>query len=76
MDNNRKRKYVLAVAVAAAGMTGQVMAQQAASPSEQAMEAIKTEANNLIGDAWPILVAITVAIIGMKLFKKFASRST
>ncbi|MFN4055865.1 MAG: major coat protein [Alishewanella aestuarii] len=41
-----------------------------------AMTSIKTEAESLIDQAWPIIVAIVVAGIGMKLFKKFASKAT
>lgn len=46
------------------------------SPAKDAMTSIKNEATALINDAWPILVAVVVAGIGMKLFRRFAGKST
>lgn len=66
------------VALAASTMflSAAVFAQQATSPASDAMDSIKSEANSLISDAWPILVAVVVAGVGMKLFKKFAGKAT
>lgn len=48
-----------------------------ASPeSEAAFTSIATEASTLLAAAWPIAVTIVVGTIGIKLFKKFASKAT
>ncbi len=48
-----------------------------ASPeSEAAMASISAEAVSLLALAWPIAVTIVVGAIGIKLFKKFASKAT
>ncbi len=63
--------------LAASGLllaSGVAFAQE--SPASAAMTSISTEASNLIADAWPILVAVVVAGVGMKLFKKFAGKAT
>lgn len=65
-----KQKMLLAAGLLAA--SGVAMAQDAVT----AMSTIGTEAGNLIDAAWPIVVAIVVAGIGIKLFKKFASKAT
>lgn len=44
--------------------------------SEAAMDSLLAEGNALLAKAWPIAVAITVGVIGIKLFKKFARTST
>jgi hypothetical protein len=46
------------------------------SGAAAAMASIKAEAASLASAAWPIVTAIVVAGIGMKLFKKFANKST
>lgn len=50
-------------------------ASGAADYAKDAFDSIKTEATNLIGYAWPVVVLIVGAIIGMKLFKKFANKA-
>ncbi|MCS4309013.1 hypothetical protein M2404_003376 [Rheinheimera pacifica] len=44
-------------------------------PVEAAFTAIGTEISTMTGHAWPIATAVTVAIIGIGLFKKFAQRA-
>lgn len=44
-------------------------------PVEQAFNAIGSEISAMAGYAWPIATAVTVALIGLGLFKKFASRA-
>jgi hypothetical protein len=48
----------------------------AVSQAETAITAIGTEAAALATAAWPIVIAVVTAFIGMKLFKKFANKST
>lgn len=60
-------------ALAAALASGAAMAD---SPALDAMTSISTEAGSLIAAAWPIAVAVVVAGVGIKLFKKFASKAT
>lgn len=63
-------KYVLpALAVTAASTAS-------ASDATDAITAIGTEAAAIASASWPILIAVVTAFIGMKLFKKFANRST
>lgn len=47
-----------------------------ASAATDAMTDIGTEAAALAAAAWPIVVSVVIAFIGMKLFKKFANKST
>lgn len=51
-------------------------AHAAGSPAETAIASIGTEASALATAAWPVVTAIVVAFIGMKLFKKFANKAT
>lgn len=48
----------------------------AASQGETAIAAIGTEAAALATAAWPIVIAVVTSFIAMKLFKKFANKST
>lgn len=48
----------------------------AASQGETAIAAIGTEAAALAAAAWPIVIAVVTSFIAMKLFKKFANKST
>ncbi|MCF1438272.1 MAG: hypothetical protein LPD71_05855 [Shewanella sp.] len=41
-----------------------------------AITALSAEATALFGAAWPVIVVVTGGIIGIKLFKKIASRAT
>ena len=67
-----KQKMLLAAGLLAA--SGVAIAQE--SPSQTAMQSIADEAGNMIDSAWPIVVAVVVAGIAIKLFKKFASKAT
>lgn len=67
---NVKTKAALLLAALTSG------AALADSPATAAMASISTEANSLIDQAWPIIVTVVVAGIGMKLFKKMASKAT
>ena len=70
MKKNVKTKAAILLASLASG------AAFAESPAAGAMESISTEASALIAAGWPILVTVVVAGVGMKLFKKMASKST
>jgi hypothetical protein len=48
----------------------------ALADSAAAMSSIATEASNMISAAWPIVTTIVVASIAIKLFKKFANKSS
>ncbi|WBT56071.1 major coat protein [Kosakonia oryzendophytica] len=39
-----------------------------------AWNSLKTSASDMVAEAWPIITAIVVAGIAMRLFKKFASK--
>lgn len=65
------KKYQI-MAVAALLATGTA----SASDATDAIAAIGTEAAALASAAWPIVIAITTAFIGMKLFKKFTNKAT
>lgn len=39
-----------------------------------AWASLKTSASDMVAEAWPIITAIVVAGIAMRLFKKFASK--
>jgi hypothetical protein len=47
-----------------------------ASDATDAIATIGTEAAALATAAWPIVTAIVIATIGMKLFKKFSNKAT
>lgn len=65
-----KTAGLVAVSLLASG------AAWAEGEASAAMAAISTEATSLITDAWPIVTALTVAFVGMKLFKKSANKAT
>lgn len=48
----------------------------ALADAEAALTAIGTEAAALATAAWPIVTAIVISFITMKLFKKFANKAT
>lgn len=47
-----------------------------ASPATDAIADVGTEAAALLAAAWPVVIAIVVGTIGIKLFKKFANKAT
>jgi len=68
-------KFRALVAGALAFMAGSV---QAAIPTEAsgAVTGLVTDAGTFIGSLWPLLVAVVVGLIFMKIFKKGVSRAT
>lgn len=68
-----KQKLLAVIAAASAAV---VSGQAAASAATDAMTSIGTEATAMIDAAWPIVVAVVVAGVGIKLFKKFANKSS
>jgi len=47
-----------------------------ASPATDAIADVGTEAAALLAAAWPVVIAIVVGTISIKLFKKFANKAT
>lgn len=41
----------------------------------QAMDSLLTQANDLIGKVWPVVVAVVGAGLAIRLFKKFSSKA-
>jgi len=70
-----KQKLNLVLLTSLSFLAPAVMAADESGASA-AMASIKAEAASLASAAWPIVTAIVVAGIGMKLFKKFANKST
>ncbi len=68
----KKQHLLLVVAAIAATASGVVNA----SDATDAIAAIGTEAAALSTAAWPIVTAIVLSMIGMKLFKKFANKAS
>ena len=63
---------VAAGSVLAVGMIGSPHAQT--TGAEAAFSEIQSEGTAMIGYAWPVLATITAAFVGMKIFKRLASR--
>lgn len=65
---------------AGAGLTALVVAGSAnateTTAAQDAIAAIETEAQTMIDAAWPVVTTIVAAVIGIKLFKKFANRAS
>jgi hypothetical protein len=68
----KKQQLLLVVAALAATVSGVANA----SDATDAIAAIGTEAAALSTAAWPIVTAIVLSMIGMKLFKKFANKAS
>lgn len=68
-----KKQHLLLVAAAIAATASGVAN---ASEATDALAAIGTEAAALATAAWPIVTAIVLSMIGMKLFKKFANKAS
>ncbi len=68
----KKQHLLLVVAAIAATASGVANA----SDATDAIAAIGTEAAALSTAAWPIVTAIVLSMIGMKLFKKFANKAS
>lgn len=71
---NMKAK-VAAVGAIALGVVGSA---NAALPTDAqaAVDSVNTFATDMIAWAWPVVATVTVAAIGIKLFKKFTSKAT
>ncbi|MBF0633005.1 MAG: phage coat protein [Magnetococcales bacterium] len=67
------KKYAKAI-IAVVATLGATVAN--ASEGTDAITAIGTEASSMISAAWPVLTAITVAFVSMKLFKKATNKAT
>lgn len=69
---NATKAKVAAGSVLAIGMIGSAHAQT--TGAEAAFSEIQTEGSAMVGYAWPVLAGITAAFVGMKIFKRLASR--
>ncbi|EPO2454047.1 major coat protein [Providencia rettgeri] len=72
-----KKSFLLKTTVALSAVTFPFysLAAEATNYAEAAFTSLGEEANSYLGYAWPIVVAITVGLIGIKLFKKFANKA-
>ncbi|MFT2112015.1 major coat protein [Marinomonas sp. 2405UD68-3] len=72
--NNLKTKVAATSVIVAASVT----TAQAALPADAqaAVDSVNTFATDMIAWAWPVVATITVAGIGIKLFKKFSNKAT
>ena len=61
--------FVSASSFAADGSTG------GTDYAGQAMDALLTQANDLIGKVWPVVVAVVGAGLAIRIFKKFSSKA-
>ena len=61
-----------------AGVVGLVGSANADLPAEAqaAVDSVNSFATDMIAWAWPVVATVTVAAIGIKLFKKFTSKAT
>lgn len=71
----RNRYTQAGVAVTTMVAAGSASATETTA-AEDAIAALEAEANTMIDAAWPVLTLIVGAMIGMKLFKKFANRAS
>ncbi len=73
MFKNKHSKALFAVALLTTAGTA-----SAALPAEAqaAIDAIAAFVTDILAAAWPIVTAVTVGFIGMKLFKKGANKVT
>ena len=71
---NMKAK-VAAVCASALGVVGSANAALPAD-AQAAVDSVNTFATDMIAWAWPVVATVTVAAIGIKLFKKFTSKAT
>ncbi len=68
------KNFMIATALSVMAVVSPVA--MASPESEAAMASISAEAVSLLALAWPVAVTIVVGAIGIKLFKKFASKAT
>jgi len=69
------RKYLLGAFALVAGLP---FAAYAAVPAEaeSAVTGLITDAGTFIADLWPLLIAVVVGLLFMKIFKKGVSKAT
>lgn len=72
LANRATTKVAMGTAVALTAI-GTAQAQESA---EAAFTAVQAEGSAMAGYAWPVVASITAALIGIKLFKKFANRAS
>lgn len=64
------------ITTGAALLMGSAAANAQATGAESAFTAIQDAGSEMVGYAWPVVASITAALIGIKLFKKFANRTS
>lgn len=69
----KKQNIAVSLLVAMGALSSQA---HAASAAETALTSIGTEITTLSAAAWPIVTSLVLAFVGMKLFKKFANKSS
>ncbi|WP_076588738.1 major coat protein [Vibrio ostreicida] len=73
MNNNTYSKALLAVSLfTVAGVASAALPADA----QAAMDSVSTFATDILAATWPIAITLTVGFIGIKLFKKGASKAT
>ncbi|MEQ5183818.1 major coat protein [Providencia alcalifaciens] len=72
-----KKSFLLKTTVALSAITLPFysLAAETTNYAEAAFTTLGNDAKSYLGYAWPIVVTITVGLIGIKLFKKFANRA-
>ena len=73
MKNVKHVSRSLALALAAG--TGAASAELPAEATA-AFTALNTQVGDYTSAAWPIVITLTLAFVGIKLFKKFTNRAT
>ncbi|EKR1654000.1 TPA: capsid protein [Salmonella enterica subsp. enterica serovar Typhi] len=72
-------KYKIALASTALFISASSFASEGATGGTdyagQAMDALLTQANDLIGKVWPVVVAVVGAGLAIRIFKKFSSKA-
>lgn len=69
-------KYKIALASTALFISASSFAAEGATDyAGQAMDALLTQANDLIGKVWPVVVAVVGAGLAIRIFKKFSSKA-
>ncbi len=72
----RNRYTQVGAAVGTFALAGAANATEPATGGAAAITALETEAQTMIDAAWPLAILIVGAAIGIKLFKKFASKAS
>lgn len=67
--------FVSASTFAAGGSDGVTVSTGTTDYAGNAMTALLTQANDLIGKVWPVVVAVVGASLAIRLFKKFSSKA-